>query len=88
MHNETPLNTDFYELTMAAGYFEEGHTGWASFDLFVRRLPANRNFLVVAGIQQALDYLTNLRFSGREIEYLRQQPALQHISEAFFEYLR
>ena len=88
MHNETPLNTDFYELTMAAGYFEKGHTGWASFDLFVRRLPANRNFLVVAGIQQALDYLTNLRFSGREIEYLRQQPALQHISEAFFEYLR
>lgn len=88
MYNETPLNTDFYELTMAAGYFQEHHDAWGAFDLFVRRLPANRNFLVVAGIQQALDYLKNLKFSGHEIDYLRNQPAFRHIDEGFFEYLR
>ena len=88
MYNETPLNTDFYELTMAAGYYQENHDAWASFDLFVRRLPANRNFLVVAGIQQALGYLQNLHFTGAEIDYLRQQPAFRHLDEGFFEYLR
>lgn len=88
MYNETPLNTDFYELTMAAGYFQEHHDAWGSFDLFVRRLPANRNFLVVAGIRQALNYLQELRFTDEEIDYLRKQPAFQHLDAGFFEYLR
>ncbi len=88
MYNETPLNTDFYELTMAAGYFQEQHDAWGSFDLFVRRLPANRNFLVVAGIRQALNYLQEMRFTAEEIDYLREQPAFHYMDSSFFEYLR
>jgi nicotinate phosphoribosyltransferase len=66
------LNTDLYELTMAAGYFMAGKAGdVATFELSVRRLPANRNFLLAAGLAQAIEYLTELRFSEDEIDYLR-----------------
>ena len=82
------LITDFYELTMAAAYFESGMLPAATFELFVRRLPAQRSYLVVAGIEQALDYLERLRFGSAEIEYLRAQPAFRHVSPQFFEYLR
>ena len=57
------LSTDLYELTMVAGYYTAGLTGRASFELFVRDLPINRSFLVAAGLEQALDYLENLRFA-------------------------
>ena len=57
------LLTDLYELTMAAGYFSAGkHHDVATFELSVRRLPAHRDFIIVAGLQQALEYLANLRF--------------------------
>lgn len=52
------LNTDLYELTMAAGYFlAEKTEEIATFELSVRRLPKNRNFLVAAGLEQAIEYL-------------------------------
>ncbi len=60
------LNTDLYELTMAAGYFTAGKTKEvATFELSARKLPENRNFLVAAGLQQAVEYLSDLRFHGR-----------------------
>ena len=50
------LNTDLYELTMAAGYFAAGKTDEiATFELSVRRLPAQRNFLIAAGLAQAVE---------------------------------
>lgn len=65
------LLTDLYELTMAAAYDAAGMEGEATFELFVRRLPAERSFLVACGLAGALDYLAGLRFSARDLDYLR-----------------
>ncbi len=55
----TGLLTDLYQLTMAAGYFEAGKTAEsATFELFFRRLPRYRNYVVAAGLAQAVDYLS------------------------------
>jgi nicotinate phosphoribosyltransferase len=82
------LLTDLYELTMAAAYFDGGFRADASFELFIRSLPAERSYLVAAGLEQCLDYLERVRFQTAEIEYLRQLPVFRHISQEFFEYLR
>jgi nicotinate phosphoribosyltransferase len=82
------LFTDFYQLTMAAGYFEAGKTNErATFELFVRRLPYNRNFIVAAGLAQAVEYLLSLRFVEEEIAYLRGLPQFQHTNPEFFNML-
>jgi nicotinate phosphoribosyltransferase len=65
------LLTDLYELTMAAAYDAAGMEGEATFELFVRRLPEQRSFLVACGLAGALDYLAGLRFSARDLDYLR-----------------
>ena len=83
------LLTDLYELTMAAGYYEAGKVQQkATFELTIRRLPAHRNFVLAAGLPQAIDYLLNLSFSGEEIDYLRGLPAFARVSARFFDYLR
>ena len=82
------LLTDLYQLTMAAGYFEAGKIEErAAFELFIRKLPRNRNFIVAAGLPQAADYLLNLRFTPEEIEYLRGLPHFHGATPAFFEML-
>ena len=82
------LSTDLYELTMVGGYYVAGLSGHATFDLFVRQLPATRNYLVAAGLEQALDFLESLRFTAEEIAFLRTVPALARLPSAFFdEYL-
>ena len=68
---KSPLLTDLYQLTMLQAYFEQDMTDTAVFEFFVRRLPPNRAFLVAAGLEQALDFLENLRFTGEEIEWVR-----------------
>ena len=84
----TGLLTDLYQLTMAAGYFEARKTKErATFELFVRRLPRNRNFILAAGLATAVEYLLNLRFSSEEIAYLRALPHFARTSDAFFEML-
>ena len=83
------LLTDLYELTMAAGYFESGKAAEkATFEFTLRRLPANRNYAVIAGIPQIVDYLLNLSFTADEIDYLRALPQFARVSPAFFDYLR
>jgi nicotinate phosphoribosyltransferase len=82
------LATDLYELTMAAAYFANHVTDNATFELFVRELPANRNYLIVAGLEQALDYLHALRFSEEDIDYLKRHPVFRSVPPAFFEFLR
>jgi nicotinate phosphoribosyltransferase len=83
------LLTDLYELTMAAGYFEAGKSEEkATFELTVRRLPAHRNFVIAAGLAQAVEYLQNLGFTDEEVAYLRGLPQFRGVSEAFFDYLR
>jgi nicotinate phosphoribosyltransferase len=82
------LSTDLYQLTMAAGYFEAGKLEErATFELFVRRLPHNRNFILAAGLAQAVEYLQNLRYTPEEIDYLRTLPQFAHTSPGFFDYL-
>lgn len=66
------LLTDLYELTMAQAYLEQGMDEPAVFEFFVRKLPAHRNFLVAAGLEQVLDYLSNLRVSTEELAWLDQ----------------
>ena len=66
------LLTDLYQLTMLQGYYDRGMREPAVFELFVRRMPASRNFLLAAGLDQALDYLAALRFTERDVEALRR----------------
>ena len=68
------LLTDLYQLTMLKAYWEHGMHDTAVFELFVRRLPASRNFLLAAGLAHALDYLEGLRFEPGELEWLGGQP--------------
>jgi nicotinate phosphoribosyltransferase len=83
------LNTDLYELTMAAGYFAAGKANdIATFELTVRRLPENRNFLLAAGLEQVIEYLTAFRFEQDEIEYLRSLDQFRNVAPEFFIFLQ
>jgi nicotinate phosphoribosyltransferase len=83
------LHTDLYQVTMAAGYFAAGKTeDRAVFELFVRRLPRQRELLITAGLEQAVDYLLHLRFTGEQIGYLRTLPQFSRTPSGFWEYLR
>ena len=64
------LLTDLYQLTMVTAYHALGMERTAVFEFFVRRLPAQRGFLVAAGLEQALDYLEVLHFSAPELSWL------------------
>jgi nicotinate phosphoribosyltransferase len=66
------LLTDLYELNMAASYLRRGMEGLATFSLYVRGLPAQRGFLVAAGLEPCLDFLETLSFGAADQEYLRQ----------------
>lgn len=82
------LLTDLYELTMAAGYFATGkHVETGVFEFTVRRLPRNREFVLIAGIHRAIDYLLNVRFTATEIAYLRGLPSFRHAPVEFWDYL-
>lgn len=77
--------TDFYELTMANGYFENGVGDViAYFDLFFRSVPDDGGFAIMAGLEQAIDYMKNLHFSAEDIDYLREKGIF---SEEFLAYL-
>jgi nicotinate phosphoribosyltransferase len=80
------LLTDLYELTMLAGYFEKGmHDKPAVFDLFFRKAPFLGGYAVFAGLETALDYLSELHFTTGEISYLR---SLDIFKPSFLEYLK
>ncbi len=82
----TTLLTDFYELTMANGYFETGMADdIAYFDMFFRKIPDEGGFAIMAGLEQMIEYLENLKFDNRDIDYLRGKGIF---SEKFLDYLR
>src|ERR1019366_2694238 len=87
MREHSGLLTDLYELTMAAGYLQTRFDGRATFELFVRHLPPRRNYRVASGLEQALEFLENVRFTSEEIDYLRRHKVFRHIREEFFVYL-
>lgn len=82
--HDAALFTDFYELTMGAAYLREGLNEPATFSLFVRRLPAERDFLVAAGLADVLAFLQDFRVTPRAVEYLR---SLGRFEETFLEFL-
>ena len=89
------LMTDLYQLTMTAGYIKTGKIREkTTFNLFFRKLPPNWGFCVFTGLERIVSYLLNLRFTGKQIDYLRKSPIFsgKDIYEKnfnnFFEYLR
>ena len=80
----SPLFTDLYELTMAQAYASEHMDELAVFELAFRKMPANRNYIVAAGIGDVVDFLFAFRFGGEDLDYLRQQG---DFSKAFLERL-
>lgn len=83
------LLTDLYELTMAAGYFQAGKAAEiATFEFGIRRLPPNRNYVLAAGLPQAVEYLLGLGFAAEEIDYLRGLRQFARAPREFFDYLR
>ncbi len=81
----SPLFTDLYELTMMNAYLKAGKKEWASFELFVRKLPENRNYLVFAGLEDVVELLQNFRFSESDIDYLY---SLKLFSDDFLDFLK
>lgn len=78
------LLTDLYEFTMAQAYLEQGMTGPAVFEFFVRKLPANRNFMITAGLEQVLSYLADLHVTQEELVWLDRSG---RFSSGFLHYL-
>ena len=77
--------TDFYEITMANGYFLNGKGDTTvQFDMFFRNIPDNGGFAIMAGVEQLVEYLENLSFSDEDIEYLRGRG----FCEEFLDYLK
>ena len=80
------LLMDFYEMTMAAGYFEEGYQEQIGvFDMFFRKVPDDGGFAIAAGLAQFCEIIDNLHFTEEDIAYLRGKGCF---SEAFLDYLR
>ena len=80
------LLCDFYELTMANGYFELGKRDEiAYFDVFFRSVPDGGGFAIAAGLEQVIEYIQDLSFSEEDIEYLRSTKTF---NEDFLEYLK
>lgn len=83
------LLTDLYQLNMVQAYLETGQTETAVFEIFVRKLPPQRNFLVAAGLEQALKFLQDLRFSDDELSWLIRggrfsAPLIDYLSDFRF----
>ena len=83
------LLTDLYELTMLEAYFAEGMNAVAAFELFVRKLPEGRNFLIAAGLTQAVEYLLTLRFTDQDRDWLARsgrfrQPFIDSLADLRF----
>ena len=83
--NNLTMLTDFYEFTMANGFFVDGlGEKQVYFDMFFRKVPDNGGFAIMAGVEQVIEYMKNLKFSKKDIEYLRGKNIFD---EKFLEYL-
>ena len=88
LYNEDNLTllTDFYELTMANGFFQNGYKDQiVYFDMFFRTIPDGGGMAIMAGVEQMIEYLKALSFTPEDIEYLRSKKLF---SEEFLAYLR
>src|SRR6056297_1234755 len=78
------LLTDYYQLTMAQGYYKKGKEEKAVFDLFYRRNPCNNGYAIFTGLEQIIEYVENFDFEKDDIEYLKNQG----FDDKFLEYLK
>jgi nicotinate phosphoribosyltransferase len=85
MQGNKALLTDLYQLTMNAAYFDNKKDDVATFDLFIRKLPEDWGYFIANGIEDAVDYIENLRFEEDDIQYLRSQGLFK---EEFLEFLK
>ena len=84
--NNYTMLCDFYELTMANGYFNKGMTDQiVYFDMFFRKVPDGGGFAIFAGLEQLVEYIQNLHFTENDLEYLSK---IDGFSKEFIEYLR
>lgn len=80
------LLMDFYELTMGNGYFESGlQDQIVYFDMFFRKIPDSGGYAIMAGLEQVIDYMRNLSYDEKDIDFLRSKNLF---SEGFLEYLK
>ena len=86
------LSTDFYQLTMSAAYYQYNFENdikekddIATFELFIRKFPKNRNYLIFDGLEQTLHYLLNAKFSEKIIEFLIKKEVFKNIDPSFFD---
>ena len=86
--SSTILLTDLYQLTMVQAYVEQHMIDTAVFEFFVRRLPAQRGFLVAAGLEQVLDFVEHLHVSPAELEWLEQTGRFSQSCLDYLEHLR
>ncbi len=85
-HLNYTMLCDFYELTMANGYFQTDIAQQICyFDVFFRSVPDEGGFAITAGLEQIVDYIQNLRFDEEDIEFLRSKGCFR---EEFLDYLR
>ena len=80
------MRADFYEFTMANGFFEHGYKDkTVYFDMFFRKVPDGGGYAIMMGVEQMLKYLNDLHFTDEDIEYLRGRKIF---SEGFLKYLK
>ena len=82
------LLTDLYQLTMLQGYFDHGMEETAVFEFFVRKLPSQRNFLIAAGLEQALSFVENLCLTSGDLEWVSTHSAFRPAFVRYLEKLR
>jgi nicotinate phosphoribosyltransferase len=82
------LLTDLYQLTMLQGYFDQGMEDTAVFEFFVRKLPPQRNFLIAAGLEQALSFVENVHVTSEELEWISGHGAFRPAFVRYLERLR
>ncbi|MFW6268634.1 MAG: nicotinate phosphoribosyltransferase [Bacillota bacterium] len=78
------LSNDFYQLTMAQGYYNKNKREEAVFDLFYRQNPCNNGYAIFAGLNQIIDYVNNYEYSDTDIKYLKKQG----FQSDFLDYLK
>lgn len=83
MEKDVALFTDLYELTMAQAYFKTGNTRVTS-ELFVRRFPANRGYLIAAGLKDVCNYPLNFRFEKDDLELLKRKALIKSFHHSSF----
>ncbi|HET8793638.1 MAG TPA: nicotinate phosphoribosyltransferase [Nitrososphaeraceae archaeon] len=87
-YNNSILTTDFYELTMASAYFCSNQFDKIGiFEMYVRKLPNNRNYLVIAGLEQVINFLLKLKCKPEHVEFLKNHDIFKKIDKKFFDYL-